>query len=134
MLLINARVGPSSIQGLGLIAQQFIPTGTIVWSFVAGFDVEIPESFLQSLSEPARAQLIHYAEHFATKNHFVLSGDDDRFTNHSDMPNTRQRAEGGAYPVVIAILDICAGEEITCDYREVRCLSFIPGIPHESCA
>ena len=56
MLLINARVGPSSIQGLGLIAQQFIPTGTIVWSFVAGFDVEIPESFLQSLSEPARAR------------------------------------------------------------------------------
>lgn len=126
MLLINARVGPSSIQGLGLIAQQFIPTGTIVWSFVAGFDVEIPESFLQSLSEPARAQLIHYAEYFATKSRFLLSGDDDRFMNHSDAPNTRQRDDGGAYPVVIAIRDICAREEITCDYREVVMLGFHP--------
>jgi hypothetical protein len=32
MLLIKARVRPSTIHGLGLFAEQFIPSGTIIFS------------------------------------------------------------------------------------------------------
>lgn len=113
MLLVNARVGESAIHGLGLIARQFIPAGTIVWKFIAGFDIEIQESSLESLSPAAREQVIHYAEYHAASRKFVLSSDDDRFTNHSEDPNTRSRD-----CIMYALRDIHEGEEITCDYRE----------------
>ena len=49
VLLVDARVGPSSIHGCGLIARQFISAGTLVWRFVPGFDVVLTESQLSAL-------------------------------------------------------------------------------------
>ena len=43
----------------------------------------------------------------------VLSSDDDRFTNHSNDPNTLEEGGYESY----AIRDIQAGEEITWNYR-----------------
>lgn len=125
MLRVNARAGVSAIHGLGLFAKDFIPNGTTIWEFMAGFDIEIPESSVEMLSPPAQQQLRHYAEYVAAQRLFVLSGDDDRFTNHSDTPNTRRRDVYGRQ-VVYAARDILAGEEITCDYREVVMLGFQP--------
>lgn len=121
MLLVHARAGSSGIHGYGLFARQFIPTGTVVWRFIPGFDIEIPESSLWSLSPAAREQVLHYAEYFPGQGKFVLSSDDDRFTNHSDEPNT--------VPVndtMVAVRDIQEGEEITCDYRQVLMAGFRP--------
>lgn len=126
MLRVHARVGVSTIHGLGLFAKEFIPSGTIIWEFGPGFDLEIPDSAVELLSPPAQQQLRHYAEYFAEQRLFVLSGDDDRFTNHSDTPNTRQENTGTTYPIVFAARDISAGEEITCDYREVVAFGFRP--------
>src|SRR5262245_53091832 len=39
MLLVKTRVGPSKISGFGLIAAQFIPKGTPVWTLVRWFDL-----------------------------------------------------------------------------------------------
>ena len=114
MLLVNARVGASAIHGLGLIARELIPAGTVIWRFTPGFDVEIPESSLSALSLAAREQVLHYAEHYAAEKKFVLSSDDDRFTNHSDSPNTAPHGD-----TMVALRDIQDGEEITCDYRQV---------------
>ncbi len=125
MLRVNARAGVSTIHGLGLFAKEFIPSGTTIWEFMSGFDIEIPESSVETLSPPAQQQLRHYAEYVAEQRLFVLSGDDDRFTNHSDTPNTRRRDVDGRQ-VVYAACDILAGEEITCDYREVVMLGFQP--------
>jgi hypothetical protein len=41
MLLIDARVGVSSIHGFGLIARESIPAGTGVWRFHSGLDRKI---------------------------------------------------------------------------------------------
>ena len=79
MLLVRARVGISRIQGFGLIAQEFIAKDTVVWKFQPGFDVEIPETELASLSVAAREQVLHYAECFPCEGKFWLSSDDDRF-------------------------------------------------------
>ena len=46
----------------------------------------------------------------------MLNGDDARFLNHDDEPNTDNSG-----PVTLAARDIAAGEEITCDYL-VCCL------------
>lgn len=125
MLRVNARAGVSTIHGFGLFSKEFIPSGTTIWEFMSGFDIEIPESSVEMLSPPAQQQLRHYAEYVAAQRLFVLSGDDDRFTNHSDTPNTRRRDVDGRQ-VVYAARDILAGEEITCDYREVVMLGFQP--------
>ena len=47
---------------------------------------------------------------------------DDRYTNHSDNPNTGMEGCDD----MIALRDIHPGEEITCDYRHVGMLD-VPG-------
>lgn len=61
MLLVKARVGPSAIHGLGLIAHEFIPAGTRVWTFVPGFDLVITENEMSALSATAQEQIRWYA-------------------------------------------------------------------------
>jgi len=119
MLLVNAKAGPSSVHRTGLIAQEFIPKGTKVWRFMPGFDVLIPETELKGLSAESRTQVIYYAYfHLATRT-FVLSSDDDRFTNHSNNPNTRPAGD-----CTVAVRDIHPGEDITNDYGELASLNF----------
>jgi SET domain-containing protein len=48
----------------------------------------------------------------------VLCNDDDRYINHSEIPNVIPVAQGpGTEPYWIAARDIHEGEELTCDYR-----------------
>ena len=121
MLLVNARIGVSHIHGFGLFAQQFISKGTCVWRFQPGFDLMIDETELAALSATAQAQVRHYAFYDSERRCYVLSGDDDRFTNHADEPNTH---EAGGYDS-IASRDIQAGEEITWSYRGWGGLDFL---------
>jgi len=123
MLLVYARVRASEIHGMGLFAEQFIPAGTVVWHFTPGFDVEIPEWSMESLSPAAKKQVLHYAEYYPAERKFVLSSDDDRFTNHSDSANT---ARFDRNMDMVATRDIQEGEEITCSYHEVFMVGFRP--------
>ncbi len=122
MLLINARAEPSKIHGLGLIAKQPIPRGTTVWRFKSGFDVKLPETMLDELSAAASGQVLHYAYFHEETRTYVLSSDDDRFTNHSDNPNTEINDD-----CTVAARDIAEGEEITCNYNQIRSLNFLHG-------
>ncbi len=121
MLLVNARAGLSAIHGRGLIACEFIAAGTMIWRFEADFDREIDEAQLAGLPPAVREQVEYYACWDPERRCFFLSGDDDRFINHSDSPNTKC---GGDYLVTYAAVDIQAGEEITSDYREIGMLGF----------
>lgn len=114
MLLVNARKGPSKIHGLGLIAHEFIPKGTRIWEFKLGFDLKFTEEELQQLPLHARAQITYYSYFDPRSGIYVLSIDDDRFTNHSDNPNVDLDDDGDSS---IAVRDIHVGEEITWDYR-----------------
>jgi uncharacterized protein len=115
MLMVYARRGPSGIHGTGLIARQFIPAGTVVWRFQLHFDVLFPPAMLPLLSEPAREMLLYYSAYDADDGYYVMSSDDDRFTNHADDPNTRVESA-----TTVAVRDIADGEEITIDYRTVN--------------
>ncbi|NUP95335.1 MAG: SET domain-containing protein [Planctomycetaceae bacterium] len=118
MLLVDARIGPSRIHGLGLIAQAPIAKGTVVWRLEPTFDVVIPESQLAQLSLAARRALAYYAVFDIEKRVFILSSDDDRFTNHADDPNCSFHGEQRASRA------IAAGEEITVNYRELGWTQF----------
>ncbi len=124
MLLVPARLGPSKIHGLGLIAQAHIPRLTPVWRFQPGFDLIIPEGAFERLSPTSQKQLLNYATFDVHDRVFVLGSDDDRFTNHSDDPAIRWGGDD-----LIAVRDIELGAEITCDYRDMGWTEFLGGPP-----
>lgn len=121
MLHVNATVGPSKIHGLGLIAREYIPAGVLVWEFHPGFDLVInPEQFAQ-LASPAKEQVQHYGILHEPSGAFLLSADDDRFTNHADTPNTLMDGFRS-----YACRAIEPGEEITGDYNQLQHLQQLP--------
>ena len=122
--MVEARCGRSTIHGLGLIAQEFIPKGAVVWRYHAGFDVLVPEDEFETLSPTAQKQLLNYAVFDVVDREFVLGSDDDRFTNHSDDPTLRWGGDD-----LVAVRDIHPGEEITCDYRDMGWTQFFGGPP-----
>lgn len=113
MLLVKAWVGVSKIHGLGLIAHEFIPKGTVVWKLVPGFDIILSQDELQKLPPVVQEQVAHYGFFHADINRHVLCADDDRFTNHSDNANIRCYSDHA-----VAVRDIQDGEEITDNYNE----------------
>jgi SET domain-containing protein len=110
MLLINASKGPSAIHGIGLIAREFISKGQTIWEYHQSIDHFIPVQKLKELSKWAREQVIWYG--FYNHLGIILSGDDDRFTNHSLTPNSGFKTELST----VALRDIQTGEEITMSY------------------
>ena len=111
MMLVRTEIRPSKIQGLGLFALEPIKSGTAVWKYVEGFDCEIKD--WSNLPQVALDFLDKYA--VFQHGYYTMNNDDGRFYNHSDDPNTAWNEERNAE---VAIKDIEAEEEITCDYRE----------------
>jgi hypothetical protein len=114
MMLVKCWVGPSAIHGLGLIAKEFIPNGTVVWKLVPGFDVVLTEAEFQELPQVAKDNILYYGWFDNRLNKYILSADDDRFTNHSDTPNIRFCGDSA-----VALCDIHPGEELTDNYAEL---------------
>ena len=113
MLLVKARVGESKIHGLGLIAQELIPKGTVIWRLAPEFDVLLTEHELGQLPEITQKYVLWYGHFDQMLRKHVLTSDDDRFTNHSDTANSKFLGRES-----VAARDIQAGEEITDNYRE----------------
>lgn len=111
MLVVMAVSGPSRIHRLGLFSQQFIPAGTKIAEFREGFDIALTDTEIAALPKSARAQFLRHAFWSSALQRHVCDGDDGRFTNHSDQPNSQQ-----ADLASFAVRDIAAGEEITLDY------------------
>ena len=120
MLLVDTKVLPSSIHGIGLFAAQDISRGTRVWEFTPGFDLHFTESQVRALPATARKQLENYCYKHLSKRTYVLVADDARFLNHSELPNitdyNMESLRDDAYS--LANRDIKAGEELTVDYYE----------------
>jgi SET domain-containing protein len=116
MILVPTRVGSSSIHGNGLFNVQFIAKGTPIWRFLSGFDHDFSPEEWANLPEPARSHTRHFCFVRHGDHHVILSGDHACFINHSNGPNTGA-PDGATFPVTtVALRDIQAGEEITCDY------------------
>lgn len=116
MLLIKTRVQPSAIHGMGLFVAEFVPRGTPVWRFEPGFDQEFPPETFAGLPEMARGHLRWFAYLDAVAGNWILSGDHACFMNHSSTPNTGALPAAKPPVITVALRDINAGEELTCDY------------------
>jgi SET domain-containing protein len=123
MLLIQTRLGPSSIHGLGVMAAEPVRAGQPIWRFEPDLDLVLPLARLEGLPPAFRAYLDTYA--YAAPEFpgsVVLSCDHAKFLNHAEDPNTEIRGRE-----TFASRDIAVGQEITCDYRS--CVSGWTGLP-----
>jgi SET domain-containing protein len=118
MLLVKTRLGLSSIDGIGLFADENITKGSITWRFIPGFDQLFSETDFAALPDAARSMLMTYTYLHEPTGKRVFCLDNARFMNHSDNPNTEGVHEIGAIDGYdVATRDIEKGEELTCDYR-----------------
>ena len=115
MLLVKTKIGPSTIAGIGLFANQFIPKGTPVWKFQKDFDLELSKEQFENLSEAAREQVLNYCYFNPKTEHYIVCSDDARFLNHSDNPNVNSGPDDDH--VDVALRDIAQGEELTQNYK-----------------
>ncbi len=121
MILVPTRVAASGIQGNGLFALGAVSKGTPFYRFLPGFDQAISPESWTAMPEPARGFVRHFSYFDRVSNRLVLSGDDARFMNHSEAPNTgvpdTAFFQPGESIITVALRDIAVGEELTCDYR-----------------
>ena len=68
------------------------------------------------MPEPARSHTRHFCFVRPGDLHVLLSGDHACFINHSDTPNTGAPECATSPVTTVALRDIQAGEEITCNY------------------
>jgi SET domain-containing protein len=121
MLLVKTKVAPSPVHGLGLFADQFIPQGTRIWEYDERVDSRFDEQRLIGLSDEEQEALLAHTYVNPRTGLYVYCGDNARYLNHSDNPNTDDVGfdEGlvNGEGVTIAARDIQPGEEIFSNYR-----------------
>ena len=120
MLLVETKLGPSPIHGLGIFAVAAIASGTPIWRFTFGFDLDLDPAIVETQPEHFRRILMHYGYVDARLHRFILCCDDYRFINHSDDPNVISHWADERYGIDRAGRDIHPGEELTIDYNIVE--------------
>lgn len=117
MLLVKTRIGPSSIHGTGLFADEFIAKGTLLWRFTPGFDLKFSLQTMERLPALIRDHICKYGWLSAKSGFYCYAVDDAKFFNHADTPNARSQYRIEEEEVVtVALRDIVCGEELTDDY------------------
>lgn len=116
MMLIPCRVAPSPIHGLGLWTVAPVPKGSPIWRFVPGFDREFTPEQSAALPPVAREHLRWFGYIDPSYRTIILSGDHACFMNHGDQSNTGVTAEAVSPVTTVALRDLMAGEELTCNY------------------
>ncbi len=115
MLLVKTYVGQSPIDGLGVFAEEFIASGSLLWALDTKFDIFIDAAERERLPDYLREYIARYGyPHLECPGVVVLDSDNGKFMNHSEQPNTDFRIFEKGY----ALVDIAAGDEITCNYHE----------------
>ncbi len=115
MLLISTYVAQSPIEGLGVFAAEPVARGRLMWSLNPKFDVFVHPGELDGLPPHMRDYVARYSyPHLEMPGVVVVDSDNGRFMNHTLTPNTDFRIFDKGY----ALVDIAAGDELTCNYHE----------------
>ena len=119
MITVKAHVGPSEIPGAGqgLIADEDIYPGTIVWRFREGIDRLIPLDAVANLSKQEKEDLDVHA--YRSQRGYVFCDAAAQMMNHAQNSNTIQKNDS-AHPegITVARKFIPKGREINCNYFE----------------
>jgi SET domain-containing protein len=116
MMLIRTRVAPSTIHGMGLFTVEPVLKGKPIWRFEPGFDHDFSPEQFAALPPLARDHTRWFCFVSKVDSHVILSGDHACFINHSPKNNTGAPPNPRPPVTTVALRDLAAGEEITCDY------------------
>ena len=113
MLKVRCVIGPSPIDGYGLFAAEEIKAGQLIAEFDPRFDRVFDDSRVYVLGDYAVTQ--DFISHFGylLDHRWWLPFDELRYMNHSTSPNVDS---GTHYTKDVALVDIPAGTELTCNY------------------
>jgi SET domain-containing protein len=117
MLLVETELRPSPIHGLGVFLLEPVPKGGLIWRFDARIDRVYAPAEVESLPAHVQQYLRTYSTWNAETGLYVLCGDNGRYFNHADRPNTVSDAI--AFGTDRALRDLDVGEELTSDYRTI---------------
>lgn len=119
MLIVKTSAKPSTIQGVGLFAEEKIPKGTVIWKFNPIFDILFDPEEILNMSDTEKELLNRYSYLSIATGKYVYSIDNSRFTNHSSTMNNVDVCfvPGEQEALEIANRDIEEGEEILVNYR-----------------
>ena len=115
MLIIPTELRASPIHGHGVFTGRAVRASEVVSRYLPPFDVQYPVELLAAVTASERAYLKNFSYLSRFTGVYVLPGDHDRYMNHSDDPNVGMNPNGNTEN--LALRDIAAGEELTCDYR-----------------
>lgn len=113
MYLVNFKIAPSEVHGLGIFSLERVPKGKLVWKF----DPSIDKSFALkeiNLCPPSVRNYLFKHCYSPDGEEFIFCGDGGIYTNHSDTPNTRSLS----LTELVAACNIYPGDEILSNYRE----------------
>ena len=113
MLLVKASAKPSTIQGIGLFADERIPKGTMIWKFDPRFDLVFDPGEVEKFPELQRQLFDTYSYIDKNTGKYIYSIDDSRFENHSSVNDNVDSTSD----VDRAKRDIEIGEELIANYR-----------------
>ena len=115
MLLISTYIGPSTIEGLGVFADEFVPRGSLIWKFNPKFDVVVGDNEVGGLPAHMQNYIARYSYPHTERPGFrVIDLDNGKYMDHSLTPNTDFRV----FDICFALTDVAPGDEITCNYHE----------------
>jgi uncharacterized protein len=115
MFLIETYLDKSKIHNIGVFSDQNIKKDTIIWKYNPYIDITLDDNVKNHLNEVEKKFIDKYAYWDTFLDKHILSADNDRFTNHSDNPNTYTNENGE----IVAKININKGEEITSNYYEI---------------
>jgi len=115
MMLVRSYIAPSEIQGLGGCGIKLNQSGSHIWVLNPKLDVFLHRGEIAMLPAHMQDYVARYSyPHLEIDGVRIVDCDDGKFMNHTERPNTDFRVFDKGY----AIVDIAAGEEITCNYFE----------------
>ena len=117
MMMVETELRPSTIHGTGVFLLQPVPKGGLIWRFDARIDRVYTPDEVASLPAHVQTFLETYCTWHEGVGVYVLCGDNGRYFNHSDAPNTVSDAI--AFGEDRAVRDLAAGEELTSDYNTI---------------
>jgi hypothetical protein len=115
MLTVRATLAHSSIHGIGLFAETFIPRGSTIWVFNPVLDQRFTRRRLRAMAATQPEEvLVHFCTYsYKRGGRFWYMGDNARFINHEPVGANIALADDLHE---VALRDIHAGEELVENY------------------
>lgn len=117
MMMVETELRSSPIHGVGVFLLAPVRRGQLIWRF----DSRVDRVYTREEVESLPPHVVRYIETYSTWHEqtqlYVLCGDNGRYFNHSDRPNTV--SDSISFGEDRAARDLSAGEELTSDYATI---------------